>query len=217
MTVDKEKKLNLVLLGGPGAGKGTQAEKLVGDGNLIHIATGDILREEVDRETDLGLQANEYMEKGELVPDELVVNMVEKRLNEDKGYVFDGFPRTVDQAEALGEVVDLDLVIYIKIDQEEAVRRLSSRRVCSDCGKIYNTIFKKPNREGICDECGGELYQRSDDSPKVIRERFNTFLEETAPLVEYYREKGLLEEVDGNGKPDEINSEIQEIISESDY
>lgn len=213
MTGDKEKKLNLVLLGGPGAGKGTQAEKLVQDGNLTHIATGDILREEVDRGTDLGIQAKEYMEKGELVPDELVVNMVEKRLNEDKGYIFDGFPRTVNQAEALGEVVDLDLVIYIKIDQEEAVRRLSSRRVCSDCGKIYNTIFKKPNREGICDECGGELYQRSDDSAKVIRERFDTFLEETAPLIAYYREKGLLGEVDGKQKPDEINSEIREIIS----
>lgn len=212
MTGDKEEKLNLVLLGGPGAGKGTQAEKLVQEGNLTHIATGDILREEVDRGTDLGLQAKEYMEKGELVPDELVVNMVEKRLNEDKGYVFDGFPRTVNQAEALGEVVNLDLVIYIKIDQEEAVRRLSSRRVCSDCGKIYNTIFKKPNREGICDECGGELYQRSDDNPKVIRERFDTFLEETAPLIEYYRKKGLLEEVDGKQKPDEIISEIQEII-----
>jgi len=211
--VDKKTKLNLVLLGGPGAGKGTQAEKLVRDGKLTHIATGDILREEVDRETDLGIQAKEYMEKGELVPDELVVNMVEKRLNEEKGYVFDGFPRTVNQAEALGEVVDLDLVIYIKIDQEEAVRRLSSRRVCSDCGKIYNTIFKKPNREGTCDECGGELYQRSDDSPKVIRERFDTFLEETAPLIEYYREKGLLEEVDGKRKPDEINREIREIIS----
>lgn len=212
MTGDKENKLNLVLLGGPGAGKGTQAEKLVQNGNLTHIATGDILREEVDRETDLGLQAKEYMEEGELVPDELVVNMVEKRLDEDKGYVFDGFPRTVKQAEALGEVVDLDLVVYIKIDQEEAVRRLSSRRVCSDCGKIYNTIFKKPNREGICDECGGELYQRSDDSPRVIRGRFDTFLEETAPLIDYYREKGLLEEVDGEQKPDEINSEIQEII-----
>ena len=211
--MDKKTKLNLVLLGGPGAGKGTQAEKLVRDGKLTHIATGDILREEVDRETDLGIQAKEYMEKGELVPDELVVNMVEKRLNEEKGYVFDGFPRTVNQAEALGEVVDLDLVIYIKIDQEEAVRRLSSRRVCSDCGKIYNTIFKKPNREGICDDCGGELYQRSDDSPKVIRERFDTFLEETAPLIEYYREKGLLEEVDGKREPDEINREIREIIS----
>ncbi|MEF8797804.1 MAG: adenylate kinase [Candidatus Bipolaricaulota bacterium] len=213
MSVDKEKKLNLVLLGGPGAGKGTQAEKLVGDGNLTHIATGDILREEVDRETDLGLQAKEYMEKGELVPDDLVVNMVEKRLNEDKGYVFDGFPRTVNQAEELDEVVDLDLVLYIKIDQEEAVRRLSSRRVCSDCGKIYNTIFKKPNREGICDECGGELYQRSDDKSRVIRDRFDTFLEETAPLIEYYREKGLLEEVDGKQEPETINSEIQEIIS----
>lgn len=207
--MDKEGKLNLVLLGGPGAGKGTQAEKLVRDWDLQHLATGDILREEVDKETELGLEAKKYMDRGDLVPDELVVDMVQKKINRDKGYLFDGFPRTIDQAEALKEVVDLDLVLYIKIDSKEAVRRLAARRVCSDCGRIYNKNFKKPRQEGICDECGGELYQRDDDRPEVIRDRFETFLDETAPLIDYYSDKGLLMEIDGEQEPDGVYEEVK--------
>lgn len=203
---------NVVLLGGPGAGKGTQSEKLLEDRDMQHLATGDILRDEVDKGTELGLQAKKYMDKGELVPDELVVNMVEKRLTEQKGYLFDGFPRTIDQAKALDEVIDLDLVAYIKIDESEAVRRLSSRRVCSECGRIYNTIFKPPETEGVCDECGGDLYQRDDDKPKVIRDRFETFLDETAPLIDFYRERGLLEEIDGEQKPEEVQEEIKSAL-----
>lgn len=203
---------NVVLLGGPGAGKGTQSEKLLEDRDMQHLATGDILRDEVDKGTELGLQAKKYMDKGELVPDELVVNMVEKRLTERKGYLFDGFPRTIDQAKALDEVIDLDLVAYIKIDESEAVRRLSSRRVCSECGRIYNTIFKPPETEGVCDECGGDLYQRDDDKPKVIRDRFETFLDETAPLIDFYRERGLLEEIDGEQKPEEVQEEIKSAL-----
>ena len=209
----EKEKLNIVLLGGPGAGKGTQAEKILGERNMEHLATGDILRDEVDRGTELGEKAKSYMDKGDLVPDELVVNMVKKRLENEKGYLFDGFPRTTEQAKALGEAVDLDHVVYIKIDKSEAVRRLSARRVCSDCGKIYNTLFKPPNREGICDECGGELYQRDDDKAKVIRDRFETFLDETAPLIDYYEEKGLLVRVDGEQKPDEVYTELQKDIS----
>lgn len=208
----EEKKVNLVLLGGPGAGKGTQAEKLVEDWELNHLATGDILRAEVEKESNLGLEAKEYMDKGDLVPDDLVVDMVEKRLDEPKGYLFDGFPRTVEQADALSEVVELDLVLYIKIDSEEAVRRLSARRVCSDCGRIYNKNFKKPEQEGVCDECGGELYRRDDDRPEVIRDRFETFLDETAPLIDYYADKGLLVEIDGEQDPDKVYEEVKDSL-----
>ncbi|MBS3791245.1 MAG: adenylate kinase [Candidatus Bipolaricaulota bacterium] len=203
---------NVVLLGGPGAGKGTQAEKLLEDRDMQHLATGDILRDEVDKGTELGLEAKKYMDKGELVPDDLVVDMVQKRLTDQKGYLFDGFPRTIDQAKALDDVVDLDLVAYIKISESEAVRRLSSRRVCSECGKIFNTIFKPPEREGVCFECGGDLYQRDDDKPKVIRDRFETFLDETAPLIDFYRERGLLEEIDGEQEPDEVQKDIKSAL-----
>mgnify|MGYP000049370202 CR=1 FL=1 len=212
--MSEEGKINLVLLGGPGAGKGTQAEKLVEDRELSHLATGDILREEVEKESELGLEAKEYMDKGDLVPDELVVDMVEKRLDAAKGYLFDGFPRTIDQADALSEVIDLDLVLYIEIDSEEAVRRLSARRVCSDCGRIYNKNFKKPEQEGVCDECGGELYQRDDDKPEVIRDRFDTFLDETAPLIDYYTDKGLLVEIDGEQDPDKVYGEVKGSLAE---
>lgn len=212
--MSEENKVNLVLLGGPGAGKGTQAEKLVEDRELNHLATGDILREEVDKETELGLEAKKYMNRGDLVPDELVVNMVQKKINRDKGYLFDGFPRTIDQGEALKEVVDLDLVLYIKIDSKEAVRRLAARRVCSDCGRIYNKNFKKPQQEGVCDECGGELYQRDDDRPEVIRDRFETFLDETAPLIDYYLDMGLLVEIDGEQEPDAIYEEVKDSLAD---
>jgi len=214
VSAGRDRELNLVLLGGPGAGKGTQAEKLLENNDMEHLATGDILRDEVDRGTDLGLEAKDYMDKGELVPDELVVNMVEKRLLNEKGYLFDGFPRTIDQAKALDEVIGLDLVLYIKIEKSEAVRRLSSRRVCSECGRIYNTIFKPPETEGTCDHCGGDLYQRDDDKPEVIRDRFETFLDETSPLIDFYRKRGLLREIDGEQAPEEVNEDITAAIDE---
>ena len=211
---EESRDLNVVLLGGPGAGKGTQAEKLLENWDMQHLATGDILRDEVDKGTDLGKKAKEYMDRGDLVPDGLVVDMVKKRLTDRKGYLFDGFPRTIDQAEALEEVLELDLVAYIKIDKSEAVRRLSSRRVCSECGRIYNTLFKPPNREGTCDECDGDLYQRDDDKSEVIRDRFETFLDETAPLIEFYRERDLLEEIDGEQKPEEVYEELESVLGQ---
>lgn len=215
VTAAGSKEPNVVLLGGPGAGKGTQAEKLMEEREMQHLATGDILRDEVDRGTELGLKAKKYMDEGELVPDELVVNMVEKRLTKQKGYLFDGFPRTIDQAKTLDELINLDLVAYIKIDKSEAVRRLASRRVCSECGRLYNTIFKPPETEGVCDECGGDLYQRDDDRSEVIRDRFETFLDETAPLIDFYRERGLLQEIDGEQEPEEVHREIKTVLQGS--
>lgn len=203
---------NLVLLGGPGAGKGTQAEKLTADKNLEHISTGDILREEVAEETDLGEKAKSYMDRGELVPDELVIEMVNKEIRGEEGYLFDGFPRTVDQAEALQRVVDLDGVVYIDVSREEVVRRLSSRRVCEDCGANFNLKFDPPEQEGTCDKCGGNLIQRDDDRPEVIQDRYDTFLEKTTPLIEYYRGRDLLREVDGEGSPDQVYSRITKAL-----
>lgn len=204
--------VNLVLLGGPGAGKGTQASKIVEARNLTHLSTGDILREEVDKGTPLGERAKEYMDRGDLVPDDLIVDMVSKQIKDETGYLFDGFPRTINQAEELEKILDIDRVLYINISKEEAVRRLSARRVCSECGEIYNLLFDKPSEPGVCDNCGGKLYQRSDDKPEVIRNRFDTFLEESSPLIGYYRDRGYLVEIDGEREPDEIFADIETAI-----
>lgn len=205
--------LNLILLGGPGAGKGTQASRIVDSMDLVHLSTGDILREEVSEGTELGRQAKEYMDRGDLVPDELIIDMVSNKLDQDSGYLFDGFPRTISQAEELEDVLEIDKVIYINISKEEAVRRLSARRVCSECGEIYNLLFDKPSEPGVCDKCNGELYQRSDDRPEVIRNRFETFLEQSAPLIDFYRDRGTLVEVDGEREPGEIFEEVRSAIS----
>ncbi|MFP4589203.1 MAG: adenylate kinase [Candidatus Acetothermia bacterium] len=211
------KELNLVLLGGPGAGKGTQASRLVSEKDLEHLATGDILRDEVSRNTRLGKRAKEYMDKGELVPDELVIDMVRKRVENksSSGYLFDGFPRTVEQAEALEGILELDAVIYIDVSREEVVRRLSARRVCSDCGTNFNLKFDPPSEEGVCDKCGGGLVQRDDDQPQVIEDRYDTFLKKTAPLIDYYRERGLLKEVDGEGTPGQVYQRVVDKLGEN--
>lgn len=206
--------MNLVLLGGPGAGKGTQAEKIGDYFGTSHISTGDILREEVAEGTELGKKAKEYMDKGDLVPDHLILEMIKDCTDPSReSYLFDGFPRNENQAEALEEYLDIDLVIYIEVSKEEVVRRLSARRICSDCGKIYNTLFQKPEEEGRCDECGGELYRREDDKPEVIRDRYATFMDETTPLIDYYSEKGLIR-VDGEKSPEKVFESIKREIKD---
>lgn len=206
--------LNLVLLGGPGAGKGTQAEKLKKSRGLNHISTGDILRSEVASETDLGMKAKEYMDKGDLVPDDLVIDMVERHISGLEGILFDGFPRTVAQAEALEDIIDLDLVLYIDVSEEEVVKRLSARRVCSNCGANYNVKFKPPEEEGVCDNCGGELVQREDDQPEVIQERYDTFISKTQPLVDYYKQKDLLARIDGEASPQKVHENIEGVLGD---
>lgn len=187
----------IVLLGPPGAGKGTQAALLAERLGLQHISTGEILREEVELKTELGKKAKAYMDRGELVPDELVIEMLRGRLDSDSGFILDGFPRTVSQAEALEGMVRLDRVLNIRLSEEEVVRRLSARRVCKGCGRNYNLIFNPPKVEGRCDACGGELFQRDDDKPEVIRRRYQVYEAETAPLKDFYRKRGLLVEVEG--------------------
>ena len=216
------KEHNIVLLGAPGAGKGTQAKILARQLDVPHISTGDILREAVAAGTELGKQAKDYMDRGELVPDELVIAIARERLDEpdcEQGFVLDGFPRTVPQAEALGEVMD-DLgrdplmVVNLAVDEDELVRRLSGRRVCRGCGEIYHIDQEDVEDGGSCpaEDCDGEIFQRSDDQPEAIRERLRVYSEQTEPLIEYYDERGLLIEISGEGAPEQIGEHLLQAV-----
>lgn len=204
--------MNVILLGPPGSGKGTQAQKIAEQYHIPQISTGDILRSAVKERTPLGVEAQGYMDQGKLVPDEVVVGIVRDRLMVSdckKGFIMDGFPRTLPQAEALdatlGEMKwEIDHVISIEVDNEELLRRLTGRRTCRTCGAMFHVMFNPPKKDGICDQCGGELYQRDDDQEETIRARLQVYDEQTAPLIAYYREKGLLRTIDGVGKIEEI-------------
>ncbi len=212
------KEHNLVMLGAPGAGKGTQAKMLSEELGIPHISTGDILRMAVAEGTELGQQAKGYMDRGELVPDELVIAIARERLAEpdcEDGFLLDGFPRTVPQAEALEEVLDeLDReplkVINLDVSEEELVRRLAGRRVCSECGEIYHIDYSDVEDGGVCPkpECNGEIEQRSDDRPEAIRERLRVYADQTEPLIDYYDERGLLAQISGEGPPEEIAERV---------
>ncbi len=212
--------MNLVFLGPPGAGKGTQAKRLSREHSWPHISTGDILREAVSQGTELGKKAKEYMEKGELVPDEVVIGIIEERLGKEdaeNGFILDGFPRTVKQAQSLDEVLgemgkSLDAVLYFKVSEDEVIKRLTGRRTCKDCGAIFHTLFNPPAQENVCDRCGGELRQREDDREETVRRRLEVYLAQTAPLIHYYQEKGLLKEVNGERSPEEVYEEIKVIL-----
>ncbi len=212
--------MNLILLGAPGAGKGTQAKMIAEKYGLAHIATGDILREAVAKGTELGKKAKEYMDRGELVPDEIVIGIVKERLKEpdcQKGFILDGFPRTLPQAEALDKMLEelgmkIDAVINIAVPEEEVVRRIAYRRTCKKCGAVYHLIYAPPKEDNKCDKCGGELYQREDDKEETVRERYRVYRERTEPLIEYYRKKGLLYEVDGTKSIEEVFKQIEETL-----
>lgn len=204
----------IALLGPPGAGKGTQAKLLAEKTGLVHLSTGDILREEVARDTALGQAAKGYMDRGDLVPDDLILDMIRERITRADGFILDGFPRTVVQAEALAEITSLDGAINVALSREEVIHRLSSRRVCQDCGKIYNLLFNPPEMDMRCDACGSLLFQRNDDQPDVIENRYDVYTQETAPLIEYYSKQGLLYEVDGERPSSEVLSCILDLIAE---
>jgi adenylate kinase len=197
--------LFLILLGPPGAGKGTQADTVVAQTGVVHIATGDLFRENIRNETELGKQAQHYVGRGALVPDELTVRMLLDRLDRPdtgKGFLLDGFPRTIEQARALDDALAkrgqaVDKVLYINVDEEEVVRRLGGRWTCRQCGAVYHESFSPPKERGRCDRCGGELYQREDDRPETVRNRLAVYSEQTAPLIDYYKKQGKLAEVDG--------------------
>ncbi len=204
--------MKLVLLGAPGAGKGTQAKKLIEKFGIPQISTGDLLRAAVAAETDLGKEAKSFMDKGELVPDSVVLGMVEERLGQDdcqEGYILDGFPRNSAQAEALDEMLgslsmELDAALSVDVPLEDLMKRLTGRRTCRECGQMYNIYFSAPAEEGKCDKCGGELFQRDDDKEETISKRLEVYNQQTAPLIDYYQEKGILKSVNGTGGIDEI-------------
>lgn len=206
--------MNLVLLGAPGAGKGTQAEKLVNSYDIAHISTGDILRASVKAGTPLGLEAKSYMDAGELVPDSVVIGLVKERLEEEdaeKGFVLDGFPRTATQAVALTGELDklgrsIDYAIAVRVEPDVIIERLSNRRLCKACGYIGTTD------DAACPVCGGQMFQRDDDNPNTVRNRLDVYTKSTSPLIDYYRGADLLVEVDGDQDPDKVFAEIQSVI-----
>jgi adenylate kinase len=203
----------VVFLGPPGAGKGTQAKRVVEKLGLLHLSTGDLLRDEVARKTTLGDKAKGYMDRGELVPEALIIDMIRGRFAQaKKGFLLDGFPRTVAQAEALEGITGLDAVVSIELSREEVVRRLTSRRVCRGCGAIYNLTFNLSSDAGRCSACGGELYQRDDDRPAVIENRYDVYEKSTAPLIAFYRQRGLLHSVNGELGSDRVFAEIMRIL-----
>jgi len=211
--------VNLVLLGAPGAGKGTQAKMLAGKYGILHISTGDILRENVSNNTELGKKVKEYMDKGELVPDTVLIDIIKDRLSKpdtDNGFLLDGYPRTIPQAEALDYIFGLlgkrlDVVIDIKVQDEELVARLAGRRMCK-CGASYHVKFNPPKKNGICDVCDGELYQRDDDTESSVKTRLVAYYNQTHPLIDYYTDKGLLHTVSGTGDIKDIFGEITVVI-----
>ncbi len=202
-----------MLLGPPGSGKGTQTERLVAEFGFTKISTGDLLREAVRNGTPLGVEAKGYMDAGKLVPDDLVVGLIREKLKGLKGGILlDGFPRSLEQAKKLEEFFNVEMAIDLEVDQEVLIKRLTERRSCRACNAVFHLEFNPPKKAGVCDKCGSELAQRSDDTEKVVRERFNTYTELTAPLTEHYRKKGVLKSVDGMGAIDDVYKHIAAVI-----
>jgi adenylate kinase len=213
--------LNLVLLGPPGAGKGTQAERLVTDFGLPYYATGNILRAAIEEESELGREAKEYVDRGDLVPDELICRVIEERLDSgeaDDGFLLDGFPRTTPQAEMLERALDergrsLTAVLLIEVSDDEVVRRLSGRRTCVKSGHVYHVEFDPPKNEGVCDQDGSRLIQRDDDKPETIRNRLAVYHQQTEQLIAWYEDKGLLRRFDGSRTPDEVHAHVRATLA----
>ncbi|NLD27038.1 MAG: adenylate kinase [Acholeplasmataceae bacterium] len=212
--------MRLLIMGPPGAGKGSQAELIKTYYQLPHISTGDMFREAISKKTPTGMLAKSYMDKGELVPDEVTIALVRGRLQEDdcqRGFLLDGFPRTIAQADMLGEIlkeyqIKIDLVINLVVNDELLIKRISGRRICKSCGASYHQISKKPKVEGKCDHCGGELYQRPDDNEEVVRNRISVYNRQTQPLLEYYQSRNLLKNIDGARTIEETFRDIKTLL-----
>lgn len=207
-------------MGLPGAGKGTQAEKIVEEYGIPHISTGDMFRAAMKEGTELGLKAKSFMDKGELVPDEVTIGIVRERLSKDdckKGFLLDGFPRTVPQAEALENILTdlerkIDYVINIDVDKNILMERLTGRRICKNCGATYHLIFNPPAQEGVCDRCGGELYQRADDNAETVQNRLEVNIKQAKPLLDFYEEKGYLRTLDGQRDISVVFADIEQLL-----
>jgi len=213
-------RLFLVLLGPPMSGKGTQAERLTEELGIPHISSGDLFRDHIKRESELGRKAKNFMDRGELVPDEVTIGMVEERLHREdcsSGALLDGFPRTIPQAKALERILEnlgasLSAVLSIQVPEEELVERASGRRICRQCGRSYHVKFDPPEEPGVCDYDGGELYQREDDQPETVRQRLEVYRKQTSPLIDFYRERDLLSEIDGDQPIDQVTEEIRHAV-----
>lgn len=211
--------MNIILFGPPGAGKGTQAKKMVDNYGIPQISTGDILRANVREGTELGLAAKEYMDKGELVPDEVLIGIIKNRLKEqdcEKGFVLDGYPRTIPQADALAVILDeinkpIDVVLNLEVPDEELIERISGRLMCN-CGASYHRTFNPPKKDDVCDICGGKVFQRADDKEEAVKNRLNVYKKQTEPLIDYYTKQGLLVTLDGTKDIDEVFEEIKAVL-----
>ena len=212
--------MKIIMLGAPGAGKGTQAKRIAAKYGIPHISTGDIFRANIKNGTELGKKAKTYMDQGLLVPDELVVDLVVDRVNQDdceNGYVLDGFPRTIPQAEALTEALEkmgqkVDFAIDVNVPDENIVKRMGGRRACVTCGATYHMVYAPTKKEGICDTCGGELILRDDDKPETVQKRLNVYHDQTQPLIDYYTSQGILRTVDGTVDIDDVFRAITEFL-----
>jgi len=212
--------MNLILMGLPGAGKGTQAERIVEKYGLPHISTGDMFRAAIKEETELGKKAKSYMDAGELVPDDVTIGIVRERLGKadcQKGFLLDGFPRTTAQAEALDNLLAdmgrrIDAVLYIDVDRDSLLERLTGRRICSQCGATYHITLNPPKEEGVCDKCGGELFQRDDDKIETVKTRLEVNEKQQKPLLDFYNKKNCLQEINGNQDIDDVFASIERVL-----
>ena len=210
--------MKMIFLGPPSVGKGTHAGLIAKHFKISKISTGELLRDEVKASTELGKQAKDYMDKGDLVPDEIVIGMLKSVISKDEnkeGFILDGFPRTSEQAEALEGITTIDLVVNLEASHDTIIKRMTHRLTCRKCQAIYNTLFVKPKQEGVCDKCGGELYQRKDDTEVVIKERLEIYDKKTAPLIDYYRKKDILIDVSVEGDVAEVHKKLLKAITDS--
>ncbi len=208
-------KTKIILLGPPGSGKGTQGEKLSEEFGYVRLSTGDMLREAVRNGTTLGVKAKGFMDSGALVPNDLIINLMKEKiasLGEGVGVIFDGFPRTVEQADALGEEIDIDLALNMDVADEELVNRLTKRRSCPQCNAVFHLLYNAPKKDGFCDKCGSVLYQRDDDKEETVTNRLSVYRTNTFPLIDYYSKKGNLVTIQGTGDIDEIFEKVKEVI-----